>query len=422
MSEPRWRAPYASGAIDAVVVVPGSKSATNRALVLGALAPGRTVLTGALHSRDTLLMAGALRVLGVPVHADPPDWVVTSPGPPFPAGGTVHVGNAGTVARFVPPLATLSAAPVHLDGDPRMRQRPLAPLLAALRTLGADLDDEGRGALPVTVRGRGRLPGGTVEVDASSSSQLVSGLLLAAPAYDAGVTVRATSPVPSAPHLAMTVRMLREAGAEVAADPQQWTVTPRPLAPRRWEVEPDLSNAAPFLAAALVTAGCVTLAGWPARSEQPGALLPDLLERMGATCARTDAGLVVRGTGSVHGLDTDLGAAGELTPVLTALAALAETPSRLRGVAHLRHQETDRLAALSREIGRLGGDVRETPDGLEIRPRPLRPGSFATYDDHRLVMAAAVLGLAVEGLQVEDAGTVAKTFPDFVPRWEAMLS
>jgi len=422
MSAP-WPAPRATAPVTATVSVPGSKSVTNRALVLAALASGTSRLRRPLRSRDTELMVGALRALGVQVRDVGADWDVEGCHGPLPGGGgTVDVGNAGTVARFVPPVAALTAGAVRFDGDPRVRERPLGPLLTALRELGAELDDGGRGALPITVHGRGRVPGGTVQVDASDSSQLVSGLLLSAPRFEAGVTVvSAGSSVPSRPHLDMTVDMLRGFGAQVHADHAQWTVAAGPLSACDLEVEPDLSNAAPFLAAAAATGGEVTLAGWPQATTQPGALLPSLLEQMGASTSLAEDGLTVRG-GQLHGLDADLRDCPEATPVLAALAALADSPSTLRGVAHLRLQETDRLAALAREISALGGAVRETEDGLHIEPRPLHGGVFATYADHRLAMAAAVLGLAVDGVRIEDIATTGKTMRDFPERWHRMLA
>ena len=418
-----WPAPRASGPLDAVVLLPGSKSVTNRALVLAALAEGPSTVRRPLRSRDTELMAAALRVLGVDVEdtADG-DWLVHGSAAPYsPRGERIEVGNAGTVARFLPAVATLARGPLHLDGDPRVRERPLGPLLAALRCLGADLDRVD--ALPLVVRGTGGLRGGPVEVDASDSSQLVSGLLLAAPRYERGVVVRSVGArLPSAPHLAMTVDALRRAGAVVDdAEPGTWRVEPGPLRAGDVVVEPDLSTASAYLAAPLVAGGQVTVTGWPAGTRQPGAVLPDLLARMGAVVTRSGDDLTVAAGDRLLGLEADLGDAPELTPVLTALAALADTPSRLTGVAHIRLQETDRIAALATELGRLGGDVDELPDGLVVRPRRLTGGRVATYDDHRIAMAAAVLGLGVDGVLVEDVATTRKTVPDFPGSWVALL-
>jgi 3-phosphoshikimate 1-carboxyvinyltransferase len=411
-----WSAPAAAGPADAAVALPGSKSITNRALVLAALAGDASLLRRPLRSRDTLLMAGALRALGVSVDDVGADWRVT-PGE-LRGPTTLDVGLAGTVMRFVPPVAALAAGDVFFDGDPYARKRPMGAILSALRALGADVAGD---ALPFTVRGTGVVPGGSVTIDASGSSQMVSGLLLAAPRYGKGAEVRHEGPpVPSGAHLTMTVRMLREAGATVETGPDLWRVQPGGLRGREYDIEPDLSNAAPFLAAALVTGGRVTVRGWPAETTQPGDALRHLLAEMGASVTYEHGDLTVRG-GSIHGIDTDLGGVSELACVLAAVAALADGPSRLRGIAHMRHHETDRLAALTAEINGLGGDVREVPDGLEIRPRPLHGGVFHTYDDHRMVMAAAVLGLAVPGVEVENPATVGKTLPEFGELWAEML-
>jgi 3-phosphoshikimate 1-carboxyvinyltransferase len=419
-----WPAPLAREPLRAVVALPGSKSVTNRALVLAALADGRSTIRRPLRSRDSDLMAQALRGLGVEVTDTPDgDWQVDGvAGPLQPRTRAVDVGNAGTVARFLPPVATLALGDVRFDGDPRVRERPLGPLLAALRELGADLD--GVAGLPLVVSGHGCLPGGAVTLDASQSSQLVSGLLLSAPRFEQGVTVRhAGGRVPSAPHLAMTVQALRSCGARVDdAEPGTWVVTPGTLAPRDVVVEPDLSTAAAYLAAPLVAGGSVTVPGWPRETAQPGALLPDLLEAMGGRISRTDDSITVSAGDGLRGIRADLGEASELTPVLTALAALADGPSRFTGVAHIRLHETDRLAALSTELGALGGDVRELPDGVEVHPRPLTGGVMDSYDDHRLAMAWAVLGLGVEGVRVRDVATTRKTVPDFVGSWTRMLS
>jgi 3-phosphoshikimate 1-carboxyvinyltransferase len=421
MSSPHWSAPVAHAPVDATVPLPGSKSMTNRALILAALAEAPTCITRPLHSRDTELMADALRALGVGIGEDSTDWQVLPRRLEGPA--RVDVGLAGTVMRFLPPVAALASGEVSVDGDPRARERPMGPIIAALRALGAGIDDGGRDALPFTVRGSGSVAGGGVTIDASASSQLVSGLLLAAPRFDKGVEVRHEGPpVPSAPHLAMTVQMLRAAGAEVETRHNVWRVAPGPLRGGEVVIEPDLSNAAQFLGAALVTGGRVTVPDWPAETTQPGDALRGLLAAMGAEVTRGPDGLTVRGGDGFGGLDADLHEVGELTPVLAALAALAGSPSRLTGIAHLRGHETDRLAALVAEINGLGGDARELPDGLEIRPRPLRGGVFHTYDDHRMVMAAALLGLAVPGIEVENPGTVGKTLPNFTRQWASMLA
>ncbi|NYV75638.1 3-phosphoshikimate 1-carboxyvinyltransferase [Streptomyces sp. UH6] len=434
-----WPAPTASGPVDATVHVPGSKSVTNRALVLAALASEPGWIRRPLRSRDTLLMAEALRALGVGIEETvSSSSAVTSGGekageawrviPAQPAGpASVDVGNAGTVMRFLPPVAALASGPVRFDGDPRSYERPLHGVIDALRALGARIDDEGRGALPLTVHGSGALEGGPVEVDASSSSQFVSALLLSGARFNQGVEVRHTgATLPSLPHIQMTVDMLRAAGAQVdtpesGGEANVWRVTPGALLGRDLTVEPDLSNAQPFLAAALVTGGRVIVPDWPERTTQPGDQLREIFTRMGGSCELKEYGLEFTGSGKVHGIDVDLSEVGELTPGIAAVAALADSPSTLRGVAHLRLHETDRLAALTQEINALGGDVTETADGLHIRPRALRGGVFHTYDDHRMATAGAIIGLAVEGVEIENVGTTAKTLPDFTQLWTGML-
>ena len=435
-----WPSPAADGPVSARVRLPASKSITNRALVLAALSDGPhpvSVIANPLRARDTMLAAAALRALGAGIDEENTEsrtaWRVT-PGQPAPGSAvSVDVGNAGTVMRFLPGLAALTSAVVAFDGDARARQRPVGPILAALRQLGAHIEDGGRAAVPFTVHGRGAVRGGTVVLDASGSSQLVSGLLLSAPRFDEGIEIRHEgAPVPSAPHIAMTVRMLRAAGADVAelvsgpgARPDAWRVRPGRLALGAVTVEPDLSNAGPFLAAALVTGGTVTIADWPRDSLQAAGAILDVLARMGARYEVGADGLTITGTGRIRGITADLRDVSELAPVLTAAAAVAESPSVFTGLAHTRTHETDRLAALAKEINALGGDITELPDGLQIRPHPLRAEAagrpFGSYDDHRMVMAAAVLGLAVPGIRVAGADTVAKTFPDFMDVWAAML-
>jgi 3-phosphoshikimate 1-carboxyvinyltransferase len=420
VTDDHWPAPVAAGPIDTVVSLPGSKSMTNRALALAGLASGASTIRGILHARDTSLMIDALRALGVSVVEDDRSMRVT----PGPLSGPAHIdcGLAGTVMRFVPPVAALAHGEVAFDGDPRARERPMQTLLQALRDLGVDVDDGRRGALPFVVRGRGLVPGGSVTVDASTSSQYVSGLLLAGARYERGVRVQHVgTPLPSEPHVEMTVALLRQAGAVVDEEPDTWRVEPGPIRPLEIDIEPDLSNAAPFLAAALVTGGSVRVPSWPERTTQPGAALPELLTLLGADCRLDGTGLSVRGTGKIRGIDADLRDVGELTPVVAAVAALADSSSRLRGVAHLRGHETDRLAALATELTALGGDVAETVDGLAIHPRPLKGGIFRSYADHRMAQAGAVLGLAVDGIEVDDIACTAKTMPDFVGLWSRML-
>jgi 3-phosphoshikimate 1-carboxyvinyltransferase len=417
-----WPAPPADGPVHATVALPGSKSVTNRALLLAALADGPSQVRRPLRARDTDLMAQALRGLGTRVEDTTEGWRVD----PAPLRGPTQVdcGLAGTVMRFVPPVAALADGTVDFDGDPRARERPMRQVLDALRALGAHLDDGGRGTLPFAVHGAGRMPGGPVTVDASASSQFVSALLLAGARFDDGVDVRhegAGAGVPSLPHIDMTVAMLRERGVAVdTTEPDRWTVQPGPLKPLDVDVEPDLSNAAPFLAAACATAGAVTVRHWPRRTDQAGDRLRSLLPQFGADVDLTTDGLTVRGPQRLRGVELDLHEVGELTPVLAALCALAGSPSTLRGIAHLRGHETDRLAAIATEVNALGGDVRETADGLQVRPRPLHGGLFHAYADHRMAHAAVVLGLVVPGVEVDDIGCTSKTYPGFASDWESL--
>lgn len=418
MTQP-WPAPTVSEPVHATVVVPGSKSITNRALLLAALADGPSTVRSPLRSRDTTLMADALRALGVGIvdHADG-SWRVT----PADLAGPAHVdcGLAGTVMRFVPPAAVLAQGDVDFDGDPQARQRPQRTTLAALRALGAEITGD---ALPFTVHGHGALAGGAVTIDASASSQFVSGLLLSGARYDHGVTVHHDGkPVPSLPHIEMTIDMLRAAGVIVDdTEADTWRVSPGPIQARTWHIEPDLSNATPFLAAAAVTAGTVTVPDWPASTNQAGDAIRTILTAMGARVRLDETGLTVTGPERLCGIDIDLHDVGELTPTVAALAALADGPSHLRGIAHLRGHETDRLTALATEIARLGGDVEQTPDGLAIRPRPLQAGVWSAYADHRMATAGAIIGLTVPGVAVDDIGTTGKTLPDFPGMWADML-
>lgn len=405
--------------VAACVELPGSKSLTNRALVLAGLSNAPSVVRRPLRSRDTELMAAALTTLGSTVITKGCDWLVF-PGPL--RGGSIECGLAGTVMRFVPPLAALATGEVRFDGDPRARTRPMAPVLGALRELGAGVQDGGRGTLPFSVLGRGRVRGGAVTIDASASSQFVSALLLAGASYAEGVTVRHHGPpVPSLPHIEMTIACLREHDVEVIRSPDTWSVAPRLIQATDVTIEPDLSTAAPFLALALTSGGQVRVPQWPRKTTQAGDALRDLLARMGAEVSLDGSGLAVKGTGSISGLDADLHDVGELAPALAALCALACTPSRLRGIEHIRGHETDRLAALTSELRGLGADVTEHDDGLSFEPAPLHRGIFRTYSDHRMAHAAVIIGSVVGGVLVEDVATTSKTFPGFAEFWAELV-
>jgi 3-phosphoshikimate 1-carboxyvinyltransferase len=426
-TEDWWPAPVAVGPLSATVSLPGSKSLTNRELVLSALADSPSTLHSPLHSRDSDLMVAALRQLGTRIDAIPGDGeygsdLLITPGELF-GSTTVDCGLAGTVMRFLPPLAALALGPTTFDGDEGARRRPMATTISSLRALGADINDDGRHALPFTVHGTGTLAGGEVTIDASTSSQFVSGLLLAGSRFTNGLHLRHSGErLPSLPHIEMTIATLAARGVSVESPSVgEWIVAPGPIRGAEVQIEPDLSNAAPFLAAALVVGGTVTLTGWPESTTQVGAHLAHLLPLFGATVSLEGDRLTVTGDGSIHGVDLDLSTGGELAPALVALAALADSPSTITGIGHIRHHETDRLAALAAEINGLGGQVTELPDGLRIEPRPLHGGQWRSYDDHRMATAGALIGLVVAGVNVENIGTTAKTLPQFPQLWHDLV-
>ncbi len=431
-----WAAPSATGPLAATVPLPGSKSLTNRELILAALAEAPGVLRAPLHSRDTQLMIEGLRSLGVGVRdAGQPgpfgsDLLVT-PADPLTGSTSIACGLAGTVMRFLPSVAALALGPTAFDGDPYARKRPMRPVLDALRALGADIADEGRGALPFTVHGTGSLRGGRVELDASQSSQFVSGLLLAAPRFDEGVhVVHRGERLPSAPHIEMTLAALVARGVEADSPaPGEWRVAPGPIRAREIVIEPDLSNAAPFLAAALAAGGGVSVPNWPAATTQVGDRLRELLAAFGAE-ARLEGGLLtVTSDGSLRGVELHLPEAGELAPTLAGLAALAAhgsgsgdgLPSRITGISHIRQHETDRIAALVAEINGLGGRAEELPDGIAIHPATLHGGPWRAYDDHRMATTGALVGLRVPGVAVDDIDCTSKTLPQFPELWRQLL-
>lgn len=424
-----WVAPTVDGPVDATVELPGSKSITNRALILAALADGPSRVRGTLRSRDTDLMIDGLAALGAGIAVAPgdPTDVTVTPIPPradHTGPRTVDCGLAGTVMRFLPAVAALADGDIAFDGDEQARSRPLGTVLDALRTLGVAIDGDG---LPFTVHGTGAVTGGPVTVDASASSQFVSGLLLSAARFDDGAQItHRGEPVPSMPHIEMTVDMLAAAGVGVRTTAGRdgtvtgWSVAPGAVRAVDWEIEPDLSNAAAFLAAAAATGGTVRVPRWPEQTTQPGAAIVSILRDMGCHATRSaDGVLTVTGPAALAPLDIDLHDVGELTPTVAALAALADGTSTLRGIAHLRGHETDRLAALSTEINRLGGDCTQTPDGLIIAGRrsALHAGRWLSYADHRMATAGCAIALVVPGVVVDDVETTAKTMPDFPRQW-----
>ncbi len=423
-----WSAPTVTAPVTATVAVPGSKSLTNRELVLAAIADGPGTIHAPLHSEDSARMIEALRALGVAIEAVPGDGLFgddlrVTPPTRFAGGGTVDCGQAGTVMRFVTPLTGLATGDVTVTAHASALHRPMGEMIRALREVGVDIDDGGSWSLPFTVRGRGRVVGGEVEIDASASSQFVSGLLLAAARYDVGLRLRHRGPrLPSIPHIDMTVDALARRGVHVERPGAgEWLVPPTVPHAKDVTIEPDLSNAAPFLAAAVITGGTVTVGGWPAHSTQPGAQLPQLLTALGAHAVRRHGALTVTGGGRIPGVDMDLSAVGELTPTLVGIALFADGPSTFTGIGHIRGHETDRLAALVSDIRAIGGEAEELPDGIRLVPRDLTGGVWRAHHDHRLATTGALVGLRVDGVEVDDIGTTAKTMPEFPELWDRML-
>ena len=417
-----WAAPHRGNSpVSATLTIPGSKSVTNRALILAALCDSPSVLRRPLHSRDSALMIAGLKAIGVGIETAENGDLTITPGELYgPAG--VDVGNAGTVMRFLPPVAAMAKGIIHFDGDARSHERPLGPVIKALESLGVSIEHGSRYSLPMTINANGRLKGGTVEVDATLSSQFISALLLVAPATLEGITVKhiGTS-LPSLPHIEMTIGMLREKGVEVIVGENQWIVNPAIMHGADQVIEPDLSNAAPFMGAAMISGGTVVIRDWPQSTTQPGDELRSIFTQMGARVEFRGSDLAITGD-QIHGIDIDLHDVGELTPSIAALCVFADSPSYLRGIAHLRTHETDRLTALATEINNLGGEVIEEPSALRIIPKPLHAGVFHTYDDHRLATAGAMIGLRIPGIEVENIETTRKTLPDFPGAWAELLN
>jgi 3-phosphoshikimate 1-carboxyvinyltransferase len=431
--------PVASGPLDHSLSLPGSKSLTNRELVLASLAEAPSTLHAPLHARDTSLMVAALGALGANIQQVGgsgefgPDLAIT-PIPQRPASTesseiVVDCGLAGTVMRFVPPVALLQHRPVRFVGDAQARLRPMGPIIDALRQLGHDVEDEGLATLPFTVTpvAAAATTRPRVRIDASASSQFVSGLLLAAPRFPSGLTIEHTGKaLPSLPHIDMTIEVLANRGVVVERPEHHvFDVAPQSVSPRPVVIEPDLSNAAPFMAAALVAGGQVTVLGWPDHTTQVGRLVPELLEHFGATISRTATTVTVTAPGThagpLPGVTLDLHEAGELAPTFIALSVFSGSPSRFSGIAHLRGHETDRIAALVANIRDIGGSAEETPDGIIVTPGPLQSGVWKAWGDHRMATSGALIGLGQAGISVDDIGQTAKTLPEFVSLWQALL-
>ena len=430
-----YACPRAEKTLDALLSIPGSKSLTNRELVLAAIAEGPSTIRGGLVARDTQLMIDALELMGARVEMATdsdgvPLWTIT------PISFTslsskpivIDCGLAGTVMRFLPPLSLLGFQPVTFTGDEQARARPMGPVIDALRQLGAVVDDGGSGTLPFTVT-----PGGlptsdhTIRIDASASSQFVSGLLLAAARFPATITIEHTvSRLPSVPHIDMTIETLANRGVDVDySGSGRWSVMPQSIDALDITIEPDLSNAAPFLAAALVAGGTVSVRDWPASTTQVGDQLRSLLREFGALVDYEDRVLSVHGAGVGPGIrlnpvSLDLSEAGELAPTLITLSLFCSGTSTFRGIGHLRGHETNRLAALVENIHALGGVATETSDGIIVTPAPLHGGTWKAFGDHRMATSGALVGLAVDGVVVDDIAQTGKTLPEFVALWDEM--
>jgi 3-phosphoshikimate 1-carboxyvinyltransferase len=400
-----------SGPLAATVVPPGSKSITNRALVAAALAAGRSTVRGALVADDTEAMVDCLRRLGLEIRTDGDTVTVDGTGGRIPATeAQLDVRQSGTTARFMAPMVALGHGRYRLDGAPRMRERPMADLVHALRSLGADVSGD---RLPFTIQASG-LAGGRVLVAADASSQFASGLLLAAPAMVDGLRLGLGSAPVSRPYLDLTVDVMRAFGATVTNDDDRmFTVAPGGYEPAEFTVEPDASAASYFFAAAAICGGTVHVPGLGRRSRQGDLAFVDVLARMGASVEQTDDSTTVTVAGPLHGLEVDMSDLSDTASTLAVVAAFASTPTRVTGIGFIRAKESDRVGGVVRELRRLGVDADEEADGFVVRPGSFRPARVHTYDDHRMAMSFALVGLRVPGVEIEDPGCVRKTFPDF---------
>ncbi len=410
-----------TSSVDAVVELPGSKSYTNRALILAAMADGQSEIRSALFSDDTHYMAESLRRLGIAVHEDPSTvtFVVDGSGGSIPArSAELFVGNSGTTARFITAFLALGHGEYVVDGVERMRQRPLAPLIDALSQLGVDVQSLGAtGCPPIRLRATG-LRGGAVRLAGNTSSQYFSALLMVGPLTRDGLTIDVIGDLVSKPYIDLTAATMRAFGAEMHNDQYQRFRVPggQRYRPTAYRVEPDASGASYFFALAAATGGRVRVPNLGTRSVQGDVHFVDILEQMGCRVTWESEAIEVRGPARLHGVDVDMVAISDTVQTLAAIAPLADSPVTIRNVAHIRHKETDRVAALATELRRLGVVVTEREDGLTIQPSEVSPAIVETYDDHRMAMSFAILGCAVPGIAIRDPGCVAKTFPDFFER------
>ena len=399
---------------DITVVVPGSKSHTNRALICAALASGTSGLEGALFADDTIAMVGSLLSLGLSVWADPGGRTitVTNPTGEIPAGpADLDVRMSGTTSRFLLPVLCLGPGPYRMDGANQLRNRPIAELVHKLRALGADIDGE---ALPLTVKGGG-LKGGSVVVQGSASSQYLSGLLMAAPRTTEGIYMRIASELVSKPYVDLTIQTMAAFGVEVDAHPEyrEFRVPPADYTPTTITIEPDASAASYFFAAAAITGGRVRIDGLGTSTTQGDLGFVEVLERMGAAVKMSANYTEVRGTGTLRGVKVDMRNISDTAQTLAVVATFADSPTEITGIGFIRKKETDRIAAVVTELSRRGVRAAETPDGMIIYPGAARQGAVTTYEDHRMAMSFSLLGLVHPGIQIRDPECVGKTFPDF---------
>jgi 3-phosphoshikimate 1-carboxyvinyltransferase len=407
-----------AGPLDATVTVPGSKSLTNRALVAAALADGTSEIVRPLEADDTDAMAACLAALGVVIRRQPDRWIVEGRERPAPGPARLDAHLSGTTARFIAPVVALGEGAYTLDGGPSLRTRPMAPMLDALRSLGAQIVGHGEpGHLPVTITAGG-LFGGTIRVRADLSSQFVSGLLLAAPRAKSDLVIEVEGDVVSRPFLDLTVRVMHAFGAPVETDAGRFAVPAGGYRPAEYRVEPDASSASYFFAAAAICGGRVTVEGLGSGTTQGDARFADVLASMGAIVERTATSTTVVG-GPLVGVDVDLAEMGDVALTLAAVAVFADGPTRVRGVGYIRRHETDRIAAVVKELGRCGVRAEETEDGFIVHPGTPHGAEIHTYDDHRVAMSFALLGLRVPGIRITDAACVGKTFPGF---WDVLAS
>jgi 3-phosphoshikimate 1-carboxyvinyltransferase len=408
---------------DATIRVPGSKSVTNRALIIAALADGNSRIVNPLFSDDSFWLMDALVRLGIDVHADGERgevYVRGQSGEIYASGVDLFVGNAGTVARFLPPFLALGRGPFTVDGVPRMRERPVADLVDGMRQLGAEVEYAGEdGRFPLMIKGGG-IPGGKARVSASKSSQFISGLLMAAPYAQAPVTLH---PVGRKewPYVGITVALMRAFGVEVdEAANGRFTVAPALYSSREYEVEPDASGASYFMAAAAVTGGRVRIPGLGASSPQGDLRFAGVLRDMGCRVEIASDFVEVQGPDHLRGVEVDMNAFSDTMITLSAIAPFAEGPTTIKNVGHTRLQESDRLSAVATELTRLGVKTQTTSSFIRIIPNKIRPGVVRTYGDHRMAMAFAITGLVASGIRIRDPGCVTKTFPGYFGALESL--